>query len=39
MQKITFWHISQEAKFSKIFPSILQLIKISIIDKTEKKDN
>ena len=33
----TFWHISQEPDFSKIFPSILQLIQTSIIDQIKKK--
>ena len=32
----TFWHISQEPKFSKIFPCIHQY---KLIDKIEKKDN
>ena len=35
----TFWHTSQETRFSKILPSVQQLIYTSIIYRTEKKIN
>ena len=35
----TFCHISQEPKFSKILPSLQQLIQTSITDQVEKKIN
>ena len=35
----TFWHTFQETIFSKIFPSIQQLIYTSIIYRAEKKIN